>query len=73
MGGFRGVLGSVVAFWVLGWGGAGCVWLFFGVFGGVLGAFGAGWFWRCLGMWGNLLFALVSALCTSVQISIFRG
>lgn len=24
-------------------------------------------------MWGNLLFALVSALCTSVQISIFGG
>ena len=37
------------------------------------GVFVAGWFWRCLGMWGNLLFALVSALCTSVQISIFRG
>lgn len=49
----------------------------FGCFSGFLvavrGAFGAGWFWRCLGMWGNLLFALVSALCTSVQISIFGG
>lgn len=49
----------------------------FGCFSGFLvavrGAFGAGWFWGCFGMWGNLLFALVSALCTSVQISIFRG
>lgn len=26
-----------MVFWVLGWGGAGCVWLFFGVFGGSMG------------------------------------
>lgn len=26
-----------MVFWVLGWGGAGCVWLFFGVFGGGAG------------------------------------
>lgn len=30
-------MGSVMVFWVLGWGGAGCVWLFFGVFGGGAG------------------------------------
>lgn len=28
---------------------------------------------RCFGMWGNVLFALVSALCTLVQILVFRG
>lgn len=49
----------------------------FGCFSGFLvavrGVFGAGWFWRCFGMWGNLMFSLVSALCTLVQVSIFRG
>ena len=49
----------------------------FGCFSGFLvvvwGVFVVGWVLGCLGMWGNLLFALVSALCTSVQISIFGG
>ena len=58
---------------MLGWVGVGCVWLFFGVFGSGAGCVRGGVVLGCLGMWGNLLFALVSALCTLVQISIFGG
>ena len=48
--------------------------LFFAlVFRFLFGVFVVGWVLGCLGMWGNLSFALVSALCTSVQISIFGG
>ena len=52
----------------------GCSFFFFAlVFRFLSGVFVVGWVLGCLGMWGDLLFALVSALCTSVQISIFRG
>ena len=58
-----------------------CLWR--GVFGGNCGIFLG--FWRvfvrimtrgvfgCFGMWGNVSFALVSALCTLVQILVFGG
>lgn len=31
----------------------------------------AGWVFGCFGMWGRVIFSLVSALCTLVQILIF--
>lgn len=58
-----------------------CLWR--GVFGGNCGIFLG--FWRvfvrimtrgvfgCFGMWVNVSFALVSALCTLVQILVFGG
>lgn len=37
------------------------------------GVFGVGWVSECFGMWGRVMFALVSALCTLVQVSVSRG
>lgn len=71
---------GLVLFWGLWWC-FGClggwVWGVFGCFSGFLGVvrgvFGVGWFCGCFGMWGMVMFSLVSALCTLVQISIFEG
>ena len=46
---------------------------FFNVFGRVFVRIVTGGILGCFGMWGNVSFALVSALCTLVQILIFRG
>ena len=59
-----GCLGGVVR------GVRGC---FSGFLGVVRGVFGTGWFCGCFGMWGRVMFALVSALCTLVQVSVFGG
>ena len=71
---------GLVLFWGLWWrfgclgglvrGVRGC---FSGFFRVVRGVFGVGRGSGCLGMWGRAMFALVSALCTLVQVSVFRG
>lgn len=69
-----------VVFWGL-WRRFGClgVWVrgvfgcFSGFLGWVRGVFVVGWVLGCFGMWGRVMFSLVSALCTSVQVSIFEG
>ena len=46
---------------------------FFRFFGWVFVCIVARGIFGCFGMWGNVSFALVSALCTLVQILVFRG
>ena len=71
---------GLVLFWGLRWcfgcrgglvrGVFGC---FSGFLGVVRGVFGVGRVSGCLGIRGRVMFALVSALCTLVQVSVFRG
>lgn len=56
------------------WGGlSGCKCWFFGVLGVVCGVLCVGCVFGCFPMWGKVIFSLVRALCTLVQILIFGG